>query len=129
MRSASGAFWRPDPEERSKTKRARRVQDTEDGLSEFPHVIVNQQVRMLAYLVDHLERSPSRSFYGLQAVDVEVETSGASEHPVTVTLQHMRELEATGECSLVCAASSPASRELTRRDSRTLDHRTRARPR
>ena len=60
-------FWRPDPEDRSKITRTGRVRDTEEGLSEFPHVIVNQ-ARMLAYLLDHMERSASRlrPFYGLQ---------------------------------------------------------------
>jgi phenol 2-monooxygenase len=76
-------FWRPDPEDPARITRTARVQDTEDGLSEFPHVIVNQ-ARMLAYLRDHMQRSASRltPFYGLQACGVEV---GASE--VTVTLQ------------------------------------------
>ena len=61
-------FWRPDPDDRTRIKRAGRIQDTEEGLSEFPHVIVNQ-ARMLAYLRDHMERSPSRltPFYGLHA--------------------------------------------------------------
>ena len=35
-------FWRPPREDRSKIVRTGRVQDTEDGLSEFPHLIVNQ---------------------------------------------------------------------------------------
>jgi len=35
-------FWRPSPEDGSRIMRTGRVQDTEDGLSEFPHVIVNQ---------------------------------------------------------------------------------------
>jgi phenol 2-monooxygenase (NADPH) len=97
-------FWRPDPEERSKIKRAGRIQDTEEGLSEFPHVIVNQ-ARMLAYLRDHMERSSSRlaPFYGLHARDVEVDTSGSSEYPVTVSLQHMKALEATGDTSTIRA--------------------------
>src|SRR3954453_8660765 len=87
------SFWRPDPEDRTKIKRTGRIQDTEDGLSEFPHVIVNQ-ARMLAYLRDHMERSASRlaPFYGLQASDVDVDTNGSSEYPVTVALQHMNAL-------------------------------------
>ena len=52
-------FWRPDPDDPTKIKRSGRIRDTEEGLSEFPHVIVNQ-ARMLAYLLDHMERSPSR---------------------------------------------------------------------
>ena len=65
------SFWRPDPEDRTRIRRAGRVRDTEEGLSEFPHVIVNQ-ARMLAYLLDHMERSASRlsPFYGLHASDV-----------------------------------------------------------
>ncbi len=73
-RSASGGRTRED---RTKITRTGRIQDTEEGLSEFPHVIVNQ-ARLLAYLLDHMERSPSRlqPFYGLHASDVEVDTSG-----------------------------------------------------
>src|SRR5262245_19241032 len=41
-------FWRPSPQDRSRVVRTGRVQDTEDGLSEFPHVIVNQ-ARMQGY--------------------------------------------------------------------------------
>ena len=98
------AFWRPDPERPSRITRAERVQDTEEGLSEFPHVIVNQ-ARMLAYLRDHMERSPSRlvPFYGLQARDVEVSTATSSEYPVTVTLERVEELEPTGRTSTIRA--------------------------
>jgi phenol 2-monooxygenase (NADPH) len=97
-------FWRPDPEDRTKITRSGRIQDTEDDLSEFPHVIVNQ-ARMLAYLRDHMERSPSRlrPFYGLHASEVEVDTSGSCDYPVTVTLQHMQDLEPTGETSTIRA--------------------------
>src|SRR5579884_608051 len=98
------AFWRADPREPSGIKRAGRVRDTEEGLSEFPHVIVNQ-ARMLAYLRERMERCATRlvPFYGLHATDIEVNTSGASAYPVTVTLEHVNELEPTGECSLVRA--------------------------
>ncbi|HTT31269.1 MAG TPA: FAD-binding monooxygenase [Solirubrobacteraceae bacterium] len=98
------SFWRPDPEAPARIKRAGRIRDTEDGLSEFPHVIVNQ-ARMLAYLRDHMERSPSRlvPFYGLQASEIEVDASGSREYPVTVTLRHVDELEGTGEASTIRA--------------------------
>src|SRR3954453_14008122 len=51
------SFWRPSQEDRSRIARTGRVTDVEPGLSEFPHVIVNQ-ARMLAYLLDHMQRSP-----------------------------------------------------------------------
>jgi phenol 2-monooxygenase len=97
-------FWRPDPEDRTKIKRTARVQDVEPGLSEFPHVIVNQ-ARMLSYLRDYMERSPTRlaPFYGLHASEVDVDTSGSSEYPVTVILRHMKERKPTGERSIVGA--------------------------
>jgi phenol 2-monooxygenase len=78
------AFWQPDADDRSSIARSGRVQDVEDGLSEFPHVIVNQ-ARMLAWLREDMERSPSRlrPYYGLQATGVQVDDDGA-----TVTLQH-----------------------------------------
>jgi phenol 2-monooxygenase (NADPH) len=80
-------FWRSDPEDRTKIKRTRRIRDTEEDLSEFPHVIVNQ-ARMLAHLRDHMERSRGRliPFYGLRATEVEIDAGGSSEYPVTVTL-------------------------------------------
>ncbi len=98
------AFWQPDPDDRSRIRRTGRVQDVEEGLSEMPHVIVNQ-ARMLAYLLEHMERSASRStpHYGLQASDVRIDTDGSSEYPVTVTVQHVSGGEETGETSTIRA--------------------------
>src|SRR5579875_974840 len=36
------SFWRPAAGQATGIRRAQRVRDTEEGLSEFPHVIVNQ---------------------------------------------------------------------------------------
>jgi phenol 2-monooxygenase (NADPH) len=79
-------FWRPSKADRSRIERTGRVQDTEDGLSEFPHLIVNQ-ARMLKYLLDYMRNSPTRleANYGLEFLDLKVETEG--EHPVVVTLR------------------------------------------
>ena len=86
------SFWRADAADPDRIVRTGRVQDVEDGLSEFPHVIVNQ-ARMLAYLRDHMERSAARltPFYGLHATGVEIGEDG----PVTVTLQHTDSPEET----------------------------------
>jgi phenol 2-monooxygenase len=77
-------FWRPDPDDPMRIARAGRVEDVEEGLSEFPHVIVNQ-ARLLAYLRDHMQRSAARltPFYGMQASAIDVDASGAA-----VTVQH-----------------------------------------
>ncbi len=80
------AFWRPSPQDRSRIVRTGRIQDTEDGLSEMPHVIVNQ-ARLQQYLLDYMRQSPTRleADYGLEFVTLKVESEG--EHPVVVTLR------------------------------------------
>jgi phenol 2-monooxygenase len=111
-------FWRPDPDDQTKIKRAGRILDTEEGLSEFPHVIVNQ-ARMLAYLREYMERSPGRltPYYGLHASELEIDESGSAEHPVTVTLRHVKELGDTGKSSIIRAryvVGCDGSRSATR---------------
>ncbi|WP_321798273.1 FAD-binding monooxygenase [Caballeronia sp. J97] len=80
------AFWRPDAEDRGAIKRTGRVQDTETGLSEFPHVIVNQ-ARVQDYLLDVMRRSAQRlePDYDLEVVNVERDDDG--DYPVRVTLR------------------------------------------
>ena len=79
-------FWRPSHDDPSRIARTGRVQDTEDGLSEFPHLIVNQ-ARLLMYLQDYAARSPTRFVpdFGLEFVDLKIERDG--DHPVVVTLK------------------------------------------
>ena len=79
-------FWRPSPQDRSRIVRTGRIQDVEDGLSELPHVIVNQ-ARLQQYLLDYMRMSPTRlePDYGLEFVTLKVEPDG--EHPVVVTLR------------------------------------------
>jgi phenol 2-monooxygenase len=79
-------FWRPSPQDRGRIVRTGRVQDTEDGLSEMPHVIVNQ-ARLQQYLLEYMRMSPTRlePDYGLEFVTLKVEPEG--EHPVVATLR------------------------------------------
>jgi phenol 2-monooxygenase len=79
-------FWRPSPQDRSRIVRTGRVQDTEDGLSEMPHLIVNQ-ARLQQHLLDYMRMSPTRleADYGVEFVTLKVEAQG--EHPVVVTLR------------------------------------------
>src|SRR5271154_306611 len=85
-------FWRPSREDRSKIVRTGRVQDTADGLSEFPHLIVNQ-ARLLGYLEDYMVRSSSRLVpdYGWEFDSLAVEPRG--DHPVIVTLENAKSKE------------------------------------
>lgn len=79
-------FWRPDPDDRAKIVRTGRVPDVEDGLSEFPHLIVNQ-ARLQQHLLEYMRHSPSRleCTYGLEFESLRVEDSG--DFPVVVTLR------------------------------------------
>jgi phenol 2-monooxygenase len=98
------AFWRPGADDRSKIARTGVIDDVEEGISEMPHVIVNQ-ARMLAYLLDHMERSPSklRPHYGLHAGSIQIDETGESEYPVTVELSHLAGLAETGRTSTLKA--------------------------
>src|ERR687886_1001332 len=75
------SFWRPDPQAPSRIIRTGRIDDVEEGLSEFPHVIVNQ-ARMLAYLRDAMVRSASRLVpaYGLHAAGLTVDAAADPGH-------------------------------------------------
>lgn len=77
-------FWGPASQDRSRIVRTGRIQDVEDDLSEFPHLIVNQ-ARIHQHLLGKMSRSASRlaPAYGLEVVGVEV---GSGEYPVLVTL-------------------------------------------
>ncbi|RHA43644.1 FAD-dependent monooxygenase [Cellulomonas rhizosphaerae] len=52
-------FWHPDPADPARIVRGERPPDDPDGISEFPHLIVNQ-ARVLDYFAEYMARSPSR---------------------------------------------------------------------
>ncbi len=81
-------FWRPDPERRDHIVRTSRVQDVEDGLSEMPHLIMNQ-ARIHDHLLAAARDAPARLVpdYGLEFVGLEVADEG--EHPVIATLRRV----------------------------------------
>jgi 2-polyprenyl-6-methoxyphenol hydroxylase-like FAD-dependent oxidoreductase len=80
-------FWKPDEKQAGAIVRHGRVQDTEDGLSEFPHVVLNQ-ARVHDFYLEAMRNSPSRlePHYARRVLDVAVER-GAGDHPVTVRLE------------------------------------------
>jgi phenol 2-monooxygenase len=51
-------FWKPDPENPHHIRRSGRIQDVEDGLSEFPHVILNQ-ARVHDFFLERMRHSQS----------------------------------------------------------------------
>lgn len=78
-------FWHPDPADPSRIVRGERPPDDPAGISEFPHLIVNQ-ARVLDYFAEFMAHSPSRMApdYGYELRGLERTDDGG--HPVTVTL-------------------------------------------
>jgi phenol 2-monooxygenase len=81
------AFRKPDATDPSRIVRAARTPDDPAGISEFPHLIVNQ-ARVLDYFAEFMANSPTRMRpdYGFEFQGLEVASEG--EYPVTVTLLH-----------------------------------------
>ncbi|CAG1006742.1 MAG: 3-hydroxybenzoate 4-monooxygenase [Rhizobiaceae bacterium] len=82
-------FWKPDPERPELIARNGRIQDVEDGLSEMPHMILNQ-ARVHDMYLDIMRNSPSRlePDYSLQLMDLTVDPAGG-DYPVTATLERL----------------------------------------
>ncbi|MGN6773547.1 MAG: FAD-binding monooxygenase [Rhizobiaceae bacterium] len=81
-------FWRPDEEHLENIARSGRIRDTEEGLSEFPHVILNQ-ARVHGFYLDVMRNSPSRlePDYSRRLVDLKVDD--AADYPVSVRLERV----------------------------------------
>ncbi|MET3951500.1 FAD-binding monooxygenase [Arthrobacter sp. UYEF36] len=79
------AFWKPDPADPSRIVRGARAVDDTTGISEFPHLIVNQ-ARVLDYFGEFMANAPTRMSpdYGFEFRGLTVDD--AAEYPVTVTL-------------------------------------------
>ncbi|HYD76333.1 FAD-binding monooxygenase [Ramlibacter sp.] len=80
-------FWKPDARQPATIVRHGRVQDTEDGLSEFPHVVLNQ-ARVHDFYLDVMRQSPGRlePHYSRRVLDVAVDRD-AADYPVTVRME------------------------------------------
>jgi phenol 2-monooxygenase len=79
-------FWKPDADRPEHIARSSRIQDVEDGLSEFPHVILNQ-ARVHDFFLDIMRNAPGRlePDYGRRLVDLAVD-EGDESHPVTAII-------------------------------------------
>ena len=86
------SFWKPNNSRKDEIVRNGRVQDVEDGLSEFPHVILNQ-ARVHDFYLNVMRNSPSRlePDYSRQLVDLHIDNAAGVTHPVTVKLERIDE--------------------------------------
>jgi len=87
------AFWQPDDTAKDKIARHGRIQDVEDGLSEFPHVVLNQ-ARVHDFYLEVMRNSASRlePHYSRRLLDLQVEIASADNspsHPVTARLERV----------------------------------------
>lgn len=80
-------FWKPDDADPGVIVRHGRVQDTEDGLSEFPHVVLNQ-ARVHDFYLELMRNAPGRlePNYSHRLVELAV-VPGDAGHPVAVKLE------------------------------------------
>src|SRR5262245_4955138 len=88
-------FWKPDERNRERVVRQGRVQDVEDGLSELPHVTLNQ-ARVQDFYLAIMRNSPSRlePHYSRRLLGLEVDGSRSSAghspaYPVIVRLERI----------------------------------------
>jgi phenol 2-monooxygenase len=81
-------FWRPDEADAGRIRRHGRIQDVEDGLSEFPHVILNQ-ARVHDFYLEIMRNGPNRlePVYARRLVGLEIDPSSAAAHPVTARFE------------------------------------------
>ena len=79
-------FWKPDPEMPANIIRTGRIQDVEDGLSEMPHVILNQ-ARVHDMYLDVMRRAPTRLTpdYGRKLTGLTI--MDKADYPVTVEVE------------------------------------------
>jgi len=84
-------FWKPDEKRPENIVRSGRVRDVEDGLSEMPHVILNQ-ARVHDCYLDVMRKSPSKlePHYSRRLLDLSVApTTRLEDHAVTVRLERL----------------------------------------
>jgi len=80
-------FWKPDEKRPENIRRHGRVRDVEDGLSEFPHVVLNQ-ARVHDFYLELMRNSPNRlePDYSRRLLDLKIDQSDDADYPVTVRL-------------------------------------------
>ena len=109
------SFWNPDEQHPERIVRGSRIQDVEDGLSEFPHVILNQ-ARVHDFFLDVMHNGSTRldPDYSRRLLDLKIEPPSAGDgastgghgdhaaHPVTATLERV-DADREGEVETVRA--------------------------
>ncbi|MDO5672927.1 MAG: FAD-dependent monooxygenase [Actinomycetaceae bacterium] len=85
------AFWKADPNKPENIVRAKVTADDPTGISEFPHLIVNQ-ARVLDYFAEFAQRAPARlePHYGWETTSLEI---AEGDYPVVATVKNAEGVE------------------------------------
>jgi phenol 2-monooxygenase len=80
------AFWKPDPNDPSRIIRTATPTDDPSGVSEFPHLLVNQ-ARVQDYFAEFMANAPTRMTpdYGYEFLGLRITED--DDHPVAVTVR------------------------------------------
>lgn len=86
-RNVEMCFWKPNPEKPDEIIRTDRVPDDAHGISEFPHIYVNQS-RVLDYFLRDAERAPGKVTpdYGIEFLGLEIDNT--QEYPVAARVRY-----------------------------------------
>lgn len=81
-------FWKPHESAQGGIARHGRVQDVEDGLSPYPHVILNQ-ARVHDFYLDIMRKSANRlePHYSRRLASLEIAAGSDATHPVTARFE------------------------------------------
>jgi len=85
------SFWKPDDANSQHIVRSGWVQDVEDGLSEFPHVILNQ-ARVHDCFLDVMRHAPAKlaPHYSRRLLDLQIDPAARfQDHAVTARLERI----------------------------------------
>lgn len=87
-RNVEMCFWKPDPLDPGRIIRASRAPDDATGMSEFPHIYVNQS-RILDYFLRDAAYAAGRIVpdYGVEFLDCEIDLG--AEYPVSARVRYV----------------------------------------
>ena len=104
-------FWASDPGDPERIVRTQRTEDDPDGISEFPHLIINE-ARVLDYFAEAAANGPARITpdYGYEFTGLTVAEAADDPYPVTVTVTGARDDEKTIKARYVVGCDGAHSR-------------------
>lgn len=85
-------FWKPDAKNTNTIIRDARVQDVKDGISEMPHIVLNQG-RVHDMFIDVMRHSPSRLEVDYETNLVSLEINQAGEYPIKAVIEEKGEMK------------------------------------